>query len=157
MSRFPRRLTRQSRDAYVEAVQRVDANTQPLWGKMTAHRMLAHLRLALEAAEKDEQPTEPLEGSVLKRRLMRFFFFDLPTPWPKGKIKVPDRLTPPPEHAFEMERDLVVAAIDRFLDLAEAEPNRTVRHPVLGDMTLDYWRRIHARHMQHHLKQFGAI
>jgi hypothetical protein len=153
----PYRLTSESRDFFAKAIERVKADTPSRWGEMNAVRMLRHLRVALEAARHTDDPRPDFSMPAWKRLLMRVLFFDLPMPWPKGKIKVPDELTPEPENDFETEKSLLIEALDTFLELASEHPDTTLRHPVVGDVSLRYWRRIHARHMQHHLAQFGAV
>jgi len=44
----------------------------------------------------------------------------------------------------------------RLVEQAESEPSRRVRHPFFGMLTLRQWQRMHALHMDHHLRQFGA-
>jgi hypothetical protein len=74
-------------------------------------------------------------------------------PWPKEKIKGPPEmfLTPP----SEWRGDLAVfeSLLDRFV-----HDTRTVwpDHPFFGAMTHRSWARFSHRHIDYHLRQFGA-
>jgi len=127
---------------------------QPLWGRMTAHQMLCHLRDSFQVAvgEKRASPA----GSLLQHSLLKWAALYLPAPWPHG---VPTR--PEVEQgvggtrpvAFRDDRIDLIFIIERFSD-----PNRPFRwaaHPVFGRMSEREWLRWGYLHADHHLRQFG--
>lgn len=76
-------LNRDTLPEFLRRLDDVDGAAKPLWGKMNAPEMFAHLtnniRMALE-----EVPT-PDESSWFKRAVLRRLIFHV-LPWPKGRI-----------------------------------------------------------------------
>ena len=139
--------------AHAEIVRRLEGlnpNATRLWGRMTPHQAVCHLSDSFKAILDDRPlPAQPL---TLTRRLQRIFAFTLPLPWPKGVPTSPEvdaekGGTPP----GNFERD--VAELIDLLERYVASDGRTLgRHYVWGDMSRGEW----GRHMDHHLRQFGA-
>lgn len=149
-------LTRPTAGHFTARLNAVSPNSQRKWGSMTPHDLMAHLRRAIEVSLGDH-PVEDKSVPVV-RDFLRFMIFQaIPTTmWPKGKIKAPPVFLAPPQGSFEEERRKLDAAIDRFVATAEEDPERLGPNPLLGPLPLTYWARIHGRHFDHHLRQFGA-
>ena len=118
------------------------------WGKMTVDQMLWHCNQVLETALGDIQPgwnLPPFPVPVLK-----FMLFNLP--WPHGAPTAPEYRAVD-SRVFEDERTKCLALIDRFIarPLDESWPRA-----VFGPLTGREWSRLHAKHLNHHLKQFSA-
>ena len=47
-------------------------------------------------------------------------------------------------------------AMEQFVDALDGEPDRIAVHPAFGDLTLRKWAKLHGKHFDHHLRQFGA-
>jgi len=152
MHRAP--LTSRTLDAYQDRLNRLTPQHAPRWGGMNTAAMTAHLRRAVEMSL-DEQAI-PDVSNVFSRHVIKVFALFTPMPWPQGGVKVPPELTPEPQGDFEAERDQLLQTLRRFLQTAEAEPKRTYRHPLFGNLKLRTWQRLHGRHLHHHLSQFGA-
>jgi hypothetical protein len=90
----------------------------------------------------------PLGKTFLMRWLVMFM------PYPKG-TKAPATIFPAPEAGFDEERERLIGTIHRFVNASETDPKRKTRSPLLGPITLRSWARIHAKHLEHHLTQFG--
>ena len=133
-------------------------------GKWTSAQIVEHLALALElssatfAARRAKGPMAR-RGTTLKEKIGKVFTFGLGW-FPPGR-KAPQATTPAPRveaqaaeahfrAAFAgweaMERDLLPA---RRRDLF-------VKHPRLGDLTLEEWGRFHLVHARHHARQIRA-
>lgn len=129
---------------------RPDAQRQ--FGKMFPDQMLWHcaeaMSLALGKVPYGEMPNVPPLPAGLIRWLM------LNGPWPKGKIETAPQLKPKTNYDFEAERKRVLALMD---ELASKPPSgEAVFHPILKRNTFEYQGKLHARHLTHHLAQFGA-
>ncbi|MEP7346493.1 MAG: DUF1569 domain-containing protein [Gemmatimonadaceae bacterium] len=76
-------------------------------------------------------------------------------PFPKGVPTVPEYLTTKP---FSWDRD--IAQLDdyvtRFLVFGRATSPQWALHPAFGQMNTKQWGTLSARHIDHHLTQFGA-
>jgi len=146
-------LTAPNCAAFTSRVNAVKPDSQRQFGSLDSRAMLCHLRRALEISLGEVEI--PDSSNVLTRTIVRYMAFHV-VPWPKGRIKAPSAFTPAPENAFEAERELLHQAIERFIKTVEREPNKVVCHPVFGPMTMTYWCRVHGKHFDHHLKQFGV-
>ena len=138
--------------ALLERLARIRENQKPLWGKMSAGQMFAHCQAPLRVA---------LGDTVLERNLIGFLFGgfakrQLLAPKPFGK-----NLPTAPEfrvvdaRAFEKERDALLVLVERLgaggPDVLTTEP-----HPFFGTLTAEEWSRLQWKHLDHHLRQFGA-
>ncbi len=146
------RLTRQSLAHYAERLERITADQRPRWGRLTPTELMPHLQRVFEislGAYEAPDISNPLSRSALK-------WVALYLPWPKGRVKAPDYFTPAPQADLEAERRRCLEAMERFVDLAERDPDRRTASPVFGPMPLRTWQRLHARHLEHHCGQFGV-
>jgi len=147
-------LDRQTLDTFNRRVNALSPNTQRLWGKMDVLRMMRHLTFTLDMSlgNVDVKPVSP----VFVRPLIYLVFFNWFTTWPKGRIKGPDFVCPPPEGDFASERDLLLRRMREFVDQLESQPGRVTVNPGLGPCKMTKWSRVHGVHNDHHLRQFGV-
>ena len=146
-------MEQSSLDQFKSRLGQVREDAPRKWGELDARRMFVHLRYAVRLSLQEVA----FEGDPPKRvgPFMRWMVFHV-LPWPKGKIKAPPSFTPEADSDFETERSACLEALDRFADAAEREPDRVTEHPVFGKLPLSYWKRIHGKHLEHHLQQFGV-
>ncbi len=131
---------------------RPDANRR--WGRMTAHQAVCHLSDSFRAILGDRP--EERKRMTLRRRILRFTAFTLPVPWPKGVPTSPlvdaEKGGTPPGDFGEDVREL-----ERLMERFHATDGRTLGpHYAWGDMSRGEWGRYGYRHVDHHLRQFGA-
>jgi hypothetical protein len=148
------RLTAANLADWIARIDRLAAETPARWGVMTPAGMCAHLRRSLEISLGEIEATDL--STPLTKTLGKWLFFDLPLPWPKGKIPAPANFIPEVTASFEDERRRLIEALGRFAGAQTADPWRRALSPAFGMLTLRYWGRIHGRHMEHHLRQFGV-
>jgi len=95
------------------------------------------------------------QSNFLSRTVLKWLVFQV-LPWPKGKIKAPSDSFVEDVGNTEQERQALLDALGRFVETAEREPERKATFFIFGPVPLRYWRRIHGKHLDHHLRQFGA-
>jgi hypothetical protein len=140
-------------DARLEILRRIDTvkETPPLWGKMSAPRMLRHLAQAMWMAT-GELPVKP------KKLPLRFFPLKqlaiYVVPFAKGLPTAPELLEGDGE-SIELARADLHKAIDSFLSHKESG-SLAPAHPAFGTMSTRDWGVLALRHMDHHLRQFGV-
>ena len=130
---------------------RPDAARQ--WGKMDVAQMCAHCAAATEVAA----------GEVAKRQA---FVGKLLGPFVKGSVLHSDRplsknsptdpkfvISDPRD--FEKEKARLVAVTKRFCGAGPSAADGRV-HSFCGRMTGDEWGILMYKHLDHHLRQFGA-
>ncbi|MCC6153854.1 MAG: DUF1569 domain-containing protein [Candidatus Hydrogenedentes bacterium] len=147
------RLTSENLPLFVSRLEKLTPDTPPKWGSLSSTRLLTHLRLLIEMSL--EETAFQDRSTWFSRNVMRVLAFHVMPSWPKGKIKAPTEFTPESPSEFEEERAKCVAAFGRFVKAAAATPNRRTLHVLFGNVTLDYWSFMHARHFEHHFEQFG--
>ena len=132
---------------------RLTPSSRARWGALDASRLLCHLADSLHVAL-GELDAGPLVPGFAATAVGRWLAISSPLPWPKG-IRVPEGffLTPAEAGAFERDRVVLRDLIGRF-----AEPGRIARwgvSPAFGALSATQWSRLCARHLDHHLRQFG--
>lgn len=151
-----RRLDEASLEFHRGRLTALAEDTPARWGGMDAAAMVCHLRAMVELSLGEIGAPRFLSPVVGKP--LGFLFFHVFTRWPKGRKgstpPVP-ALCPAPAGPFEEERARLLAAIDRFVARAAAEPRARFPHPVFGRTTLAGWARVHGVHFRHHYRQFG--
>jgi hypothetical protein len=121
-----------------------------LWGKMEVAQMLAHLQQPLEVA----LGKRTIKGSFFMNLLLPFFKTTLwdDKPWKKGLPTDPTYITAGEMKEFSAEKANLLELISQF---QEKDVNLE-KHPVFGRMTKEQWSKSAWKHIDHHLKQFGA-
>jgi hypothetical protein len=147
-------LNRKTLPQFIGRVQALCADTPRQWGTMDVTRMLRHLNFSADMSLGVEQ-VEDLSTPIV-RDLTYLVLFKWVTKWPKGKMKAPDFVTPPPKGDFAFEQGELIRRLNLFVDELERSPDRTGVNPGLGRIPLTKWSRVHGVHNDHHLRQFGV-
>jgi hypothetical protein len=138
------------RNAIRARVQQLSPSANRNWGKMNPDQMLWHVNQALAQAlgQVDFKPMKaPMPAPMLK-------FMVLNMPWIKSAPTIPEIKADDKRVDFEAERARCLQLIDAFA--AKSVNDSWARSPLLGTMTGRDWSRLHAKHLDHHLKQFSA-
>lgn len=136
--------------------------------RWSIQQIVGHLALtyaatvdAMEARITKGSPT--LAKPTLAQRTGQFALLRIGY-FPRGR-QAPPRVTPLPENAMPSGNLIAnltdgLREMDRKTAAAEAvfgRSHRTVRHMVLGPLSIDQWRKFHLIHGRHHIKQIRAI
>jgi hypothetical protein len=130
---------------------RPDSDRQ--WGVMNVAQALAHCAAGMEWAVGDRHPPRVLIGRILGPVVKpQVFKNDEPlrrnSPTAKDLIMRDDR-------DLETERERLLRLIDRFAAGGHAGCT-THPHAFFGRMTAEQWSILMYKHLDHHLRQFGA-
>lgn len=134
--------------ARTELLTRLDSvndDTKPLWGKFTARAMLDHIARATEMAA-GEREVAPKKLPTRYFPLKQLFIYVLP--FPKGLPTAPELLTDSPRSLDDSK-----SAMRRLITTFDPKP---CDHPAFGMMSAHAWSVLVYRHVDHHLRQFGA-
>ena len=140
------------RDRILSRVDRVRPDAKPAWGKMDAAQTMAHCALAMEAATGDAVLSRPLFARLIGRFFKGFMLGE--KPFSRNSPTHPMLVTTTPKE-FEREMARLVASIRKFCDAGPASAER-FQHAFVGKLTGDEWGRLQHKHLDHHLRQFGA-
>ncbi len=137
----------------IDRLERLNPESQALWGKMNVAQMLAHCKEPLKV---------PLEKIILKKpnAVMKFLFsFFKKTlysdkPWKKS-LPTSKEFIIADARDFEKEKKELMAWVNEF----HAEKNKTEwpPHPFCGPFTPEQWGKMQYKHLDHHLRQFGVL
>lgn len=133
-------------------------------GKWTPAQIVEHLALALEMSATTftaRRAKEPMtrRGTTLREKIGKVFTFGIGR-FPPG-LRAPERTTPPPRVDGAAAEAHFRAALDAWHAVErDLLPTRRhdlfVKHPRLGDLTIDEWARFHDVHARHHARQIRA-
>ncbi|MES2800121.1 MAG: DUF1569 domain-containing protein [Bacteroidota bacterium] len=136
-------------------LDQLDPEKKPLWGTMSAQRMVEHLTDVIRLASGKDKfelviPAEKVE------KAQAFIFSDFPMP---KDFKVPFA-----KETNELRHEEIELAIDEFLlewidfenYYIENEGIKTL-HPNFGELNYEQWVRLHSKHLTHHFQQFELI
>lgn len=138
----------------IDRINSLTVSSKALWGKMNVEQMLAHARMPLLAAYGEKKMSKRglisfLFGKMAKKQLItdnKPFKQNLPTD--KSFIIVnPEK--------FEQEKQDLINSVKQF---AEKGPDAITKvpHSFFGDLSPAEWDKLQWKHLDHHLRQFGA-
>ena len=129
------------------------ANSERQWGKMTPAQALAHCSRGLEMALGDTLPPRMFIGRILGGIVKPMALGD-DKPMKRNSPTAPFLIVHE-EPEFIAERARLSTLVDRF---ANGGPTACTTHPhtFFGSMTPEQWAILMYKHVDHHLRQFGA-
>ena len=139
-----------------ELINRIDKLTpgqQPLWGKMNASQMLAHLNVMYEMVYENKHPKPgPFRRFVITLLAKKTVVGDKPYP---RNIRTAPAFLITGERDFKNEKRRLVSYIRRTKDHGEQYFNGKESHS-FGPLTIKEWNNLFYKHLDHHLGQFGV-
>ncbi len=125
-----------------------------VWGTMTPAQALAHCAAGLETAVGDRIPPRGTLADRLLGRIVKHFALGSNTPMRRNSPTTPDLLVQD-QRDFPFERERLSRLIDRFVDAGPLGCTRCP-HSFFGRLTPEEWGELMYKHLDHHLRQFGA-
>ena len=132
-------------------------DTPSQWGKMNAQQMIEHLILVVSASNGRITIQPIADDDRLAYRKMRFFEKDTPMPRSLRVDFVPEEPRALQCANIEEAKMELFNQLQRFDDYFNEHEGMTTVHPIFGPLNFDEWIQNHARHIRHHLMQFGLI
>ena len=124
-------------------------DTPRKWGTMSVDQMLWHVNTTLQLHLGDI--TAPRERKPLPRSVMKFLVLNLP--WPRGAPTLAT-LVAKQQYDFAHERQRCLQLIDNFI--SKRLDDEWPENPIFGKVTGTDLSRLQAKHLDHHLRQFGV-
>jgi hypothetical protein len=135
-----------------ERVAGLGAESERVWGKMSVAQMLAHCSAWMEFALGERVARQSLMGRVFGRMAKGSILGEKPI---SRGMPTDKRLVVVGERDFEVEQERLIGLVERFSKGGAA--GCTVHpHSFFGRLTPEEWARMGYRHLDHHLRQFGA-
>jgi len=142
-------------EAVVDVISRVDTlqpATQRLWGKMDVAQMMAHCSAALDMASGQLNLPRLFIGRVIGPFVKPIYSNE--KPFSQNNPTDP-KLVVSDQRDFLRERDQLKVKVRQFHEGGEAKCTRHP-HPFFGSLTPQEWSIGMYKHLDHHLRQFGA-
>ena len=139
---------------YINRINNLTPETQRKWGKMSVDQVLAHLNVAYDLTFTPEKFPKP--SFIAKFLLSRFVK-------PKITNEIPYKQSLPTspvfiiadERNYEEEKAKLIGNIQRVQQLGR-EAFEGKENINFGKMTAQCWNNMFAKHLNHHLDQFGV-
>jgi hypothetical protein len=138
------------RQALLARFDKLSTDQRPLWGKMSVTQMLKHCTVPIYAAMGESPVT-------LKKTFFRFWpmqkLIIYVLPWPQGAPTAPEFIITD-DGDIDERRAALRAAVDKFVGRGLSQTMQP--HAAFGPLSVEDWGALHHKHLEHHLKQFGA-
>lgn len=143
------------REAVEEVISRIDTlqpETPRQWGKMDVAQMMAHCSGALDMASGRLNPPRIFIGRLIGPLFKPIYTNE--KPFSRSSPTDP-QLVVSDQRDFSQERDRLKLSVRQFHEGGEAKCTRHP-HPFFGEFNPKQWSRGMYKHLDHHLRQFGA-
>jgi hypothetical protein len=138
------------RESLVARARRLTADATPMWGKMNAAGILAHVNDSYRMALGDlyvKSKNLPLRYPPIKQLIIYV------APFPKGAPTAPELIARCSSANLAEEQQAYAGLVAR---LAAVTPGTALQdHPAFGKLTHRAYGVLIARHTDHHFRQFG--
>lgn len=138
---------------FVERVNQLKNNSKPAWGKMSVDQMLAHCNVMYEMVYDTIHP----KPNVVLRFILKSFIKNKvvnETPYPRN-IRTAPQFIISNNRDFELEKNRLINYINKTQGLGENE-FQGKESLSFGKLTSKEWSNMFAKHLDHHLSQFGV-
>lgn len=127
--------------------QKLEANSQAIWGKMSAAQMLAHCTEVQEACNGKALKNTPFFIKLFKSFVRKSVLND--KPYPKGSPTHQQYIVTD-QKDFDKEKQRFLDSLEKFV-----ENTASVEHTLFGTMSPKERSWAIYKHNNHHLEQFG--
>jgi hypothetical protein len=145
-------LHKQTTDEILQRINCVTADTKPIWGKMNAGQMMAHCQAPIRVAFGEAKLSGKFFGMLLGPWIKRVVLSE--KPFKKG-LPTHKSFLVTDERNFDEEKERLMSDVRKFFSYGKEKIGK-YPHPFFGRMTPDEWGTSMYKHLDHHLKQFGA-
>ena len=144
----------QGAQEYINRINNLTPETQRKWGKMSVDQVLAHLNVAYDLTFTPEKFPKP--SFIAKFLLSKFVKPKITNEIPyKQSLPTSPAFIIADERNFEEEKAKLIGNIQRVQQLGR-EAFEGKENINFGKMTAQCWNNMFAKHLNHHLDQFGV-
>lgn len=140
------------RRSILDRLEQLRPDSARRWGKMDPAQALTHLAIAMEGAGGQGEQKQTLLGRLVTPFLLGLVLGE--KPFSKGSPTDPTYVVPD-SRDFATEKARLLAAIGLFVERGVAGASKSV-HPFFGALSGEQWGVLTWKHLDHHLRQFGA-
>ncbi len=143
-------------DDIKQRILRLHPDSERQWGSMPVTLMLAHCTSGIQMATGILRPKLASFPANLIGPLIKPLVFGDDKPMRRKSPSSPELFQADPAHCdFERERTGLLQAVDHFVSTGAAGCTH-YPHPFFGPLEPQQWAILMYKHLDHHLRQFGA-
>lgn len=144
----------QTAQSYINRINKLTPETQRKWGKMSVDQVLAHMNVAYSFIFEPEKQKKP--NFLMKILLQNFVKKKVVSEEPyKQSMPTSPVFIISDNRNFEEEKIKLIGNIQRVQQLGR-ESFEGKENTSFGKMTSQEWNNMLAKHLNHHLAQFGV-
>lgn len=140
-------------DQFINRINQLKLDSQPLWGKMSVDQMLAHCNVTYEMVYDDIHKKPNAFMRFLLKSFVKNKVVD-ESPYPKN-IRTAPQFIINGGRDFELEKQRLVAYLNKTQELGKNnfEGKESLS---FGKLSSKEWNNMFAKHLDHHFSQFGV-
>lgn len=139
---------------YIDRIYNLSPETQRKWGTMSVGQMLAHCNVSYEMVYEPAKHKKP--GTIAKFFLKKFVKKKVTDENPyKQNIPTAPQFKIVGDRNFEEEKKRLIGFIQKTQQLGKEAFDGKVSHS-FGKLSAAEWNNMFAKHLNHHLAQFGV-
>lgn len=139
---------------YINRINTLNKDSQRLWGTMTAPQMLAHLNVSYELVYEPQKHKSP--GAIARFLLKSFVKSKVVSETPyKQNIPTGPQFKVVGDKDFDLEKQRLIGFIQKTQQMGSGAFEGKESNS-FGKLTSKEWNNMFAKHLNHHLSQFGA-
>ncbi|PWB23653.1 DUF1569 domain-containing protein [Flavobacterium sp. HTF] len=138
---------------FINRINKLTPDAKALWGKMSVSQMLAHCNVSYEMVYEDihKKPNNFMK-LILKLFIKNKVVND--TPYTRNSPTAPQFIVKD-ERSFEIEKNRLINYLIKTQELGADAFEGKESHS-FGKLTSKEWNNMFAKHLEHHLTQFGV-
>lgn len=144
-------LSKSTRDELIARILLLNENCTPVWGKMNVYQMIKHCILWDEMVFGKKLYKRVFIGRILGKLVLKSFLKDEKY-LKRNSPTIPEFIIKETMGDLAEEKVKWVATIEQY----EYFANNSFVHPFFGKMTKEQIGILAYKHIDHHLRQFGA-
>jgi hypothetical protein len=144
-------------DELITRINDLSPSSRPQWGKMNAAQMLAHCSKVYEVEHDPEYAKKHPRPNAVVRFILKKFLKPIvvgPKPYKHNSRTAPEFIIAD-ERVLATERARLVAFVNKVQALGAAH-HHGKENRSFGVLTTAEWNTLYAKHLEHHLGQFGV-
>ena len=136
----------------IDRLNKLSPTSTAQWGKMNVAQMLAHCKEAFKVPLSDEKIPRMFMGRLMGWMIKSKLYSE--DPWKKNLPTAPNFLIND-ERNFHDEKQELTDLVNKFYTAGPSGIGK-FPHPFFGKFTKEQWGMSMHKHLDHHLRQFGA-
>jgi len=145
-------FSKQALDLSIDRINQLQADTQPIWGKMNVSQMLDHCSETMKVVRGQKEIKRSFLSYVLGNMLKSNFYND--KPFHKNGPTHKDFIITTTSD-FEKAKQQLINHLVAFQEDG-MEKCTSAPHAFFGNLTKEQWGLGMYKHLDHHLQQFGV-